>query len=101
MAGQDFGSEQLNVMLVVREMYGLKQFGEAFRDLLVIQLHGLGYRTSIDDPDAWTRTPVKTGGVMYYECVLLYVDGVIFISDDPLRTMKYIHDKFKLKGYKI
>ena len=88
-------------VIVVRELYGLKSSGVAFRGLLAEQLHNLGYRPSIDDPDAWTRTPVKTGGVMYYECVLLYVDGVICISDDPLRTMKYIHDKFKLKGEKI
>ena len=38
---------------------------------------------------------------MYYEYVLCYVDDVLFISDDPLCTMKGIQAKFKLKGYKI
>ena len=56
---------------------------------------------SIPVPNVWMIPAVKPGGFMYYECVLLYVDGVICISDDPLRTMKYIHDKFKLKGDKI
>ena len=38
---------------------------------------------------------------MYYEYVLLYVDGVVFISDDPLCTMKSIQTIFKLGGDKI
>ena len=38
---------------------------------------------------------------MYYEYALFYVDGVFFISDDPLCTMKIIHTKFKLGGDKI
>ena len=38
---------------------------------------------------------------MYYEYVLCYVDDVICISDDPIRTMKGIQVKFKLKGDKI
>ena len=38
---------------------------------------------------------------MYYEYVLWYVYDVICISDDPIRTMKGIQVKFKLKGDKI
>ena len=97
MEGQYFGSEQLNFMLVVREMYGMKSFGEAFRDLLFIQLHGLGYRTSIDDPDVWMRLTFKPGGFIYYEYVLCYVDYVLFICDDPLCNMKGMQANFKLK----
>ena len=38
---------------------------------------------------------------MYYEYLLCYVGDVLCISDDPMRTMKGIQAKFKLKGYKI
>ena len=38
---------------------------------------------------------------MYYKYLLFYVYDVPCISDEPLRTMKGIHAKFKLKGYKI
>ena len=38
---------------------------------------------------------------MYYKYVLFYVDDVLYISDDPLLTMKNIQDKYKLQGYKI
>ena len=33
--------------------------------------------------------------------VLCYVDDVICISDDPMKTMKGIQSTFKLKDYKI
>ena len=44
---------------------------------------------------------VKPVGFMYYECVIFYVDDVLFISDGPLNTMKGIQDKFKLKWDKL
>ena len=44
MAGPEFGPEQLNFVLVVRAMYGLKSSGAYFRALLDEQLHDLGYR---------------------------------------------------------
>ena len=47
------------------------------------------------------RPEVKTGGFIYYEYVLCYVDNVIFISDEPIFTMKGIQPKFKLKWDKI
>ena len=37
---------------------------------------------------------------MHYAYVICYVDYVLCISDDPLRTMKGIQAKFKLKGDK-
>ena len=88
-------------MLVVREMYGLKLSGAAFRDLIAEQLHDLGYSPSIADPDVWMISAVKPGGFIYYEYVLCYVYDVLCISYDPLRTMKGIKSKFKLKGYNI
>ena len=38
---------------------------------------------------------------MYYECVLCYIYGVLYISDDPFCNMKGIKTKFKLKGGNI
>ena len=100
-SGTEFGTEQGSLILVVRSLYVLKSSGAAFRDLLAKQLHYFGYRPSIDDPDVWMRTSFKPGGLMYYEYVICYVDGVLCISDDPLCTMKGIQAKLKLKGYKI
>ena len=47
MSGPEFVTEQVKVVLVVREMYGLKSYGSYFRVLLAEQLHDLVYRPSI------------------------------------------------------
>ena len=56
---------------------------------------------SIVDPDIWMIPAVKPGVFMYYYYVLWYVDDVLFINYDPIRTMKGIQAKFKLKRDKI
>ena len=90
MAGPDFSYYQGNVMLVGRDMYGLKSYVAAFRDPLDEQLHDLGYRPSIADTAIWMQPEVRPGGFVYYEYVLLYIDDVLCISDLPVCTMKLI-----------
>ena len=70
MAGPEFGHEQGKVILVLRTLYGLNSPIAAFRDLIAEQLHELGYRPSIFDPEVWMRPSVKPGGFMHYEYVL-------------------------------
>ena len=85
-------------MLIVREMYGLKFSGADFMALTYEQLHDFGYRTYIADPDVWVQPEVKSGGCMYYECVIFYVDDLICISDYSFCTIKVIQDKLNVKG---
>ena len=101
MAGPEFVPEQGKAMLIVRALNGLKSYGASFRHLTSEQLHDLDYRPSIADFDVWMRPVFKPGWFMYYEYVLLYVNDVLFFSDDPLFTMKGIQAKFKLKKYNI
>jgi hypothetical protein len=44
---------------------------------------------------------VKPEGFEYYEYVLCYVDDVLYISHNPIETMKGIQEVFKLKDDKI
>jgi hypothetical protein len=44
---------------------------------------------------------VKADGSEYYEYVLCYVDDILSISHDPMKTMKRIQEDFKLKNDKI
>ena len=48
---------------------------------------------------AWKS--VKADGYQYYGMILCYVDDVLFISDDPMKTMKVIQRTLKLKYDKI
>ena len=47
------------------------------------------------------RSAVKSDKFEYYEYVLCYVDDILSISHDPMRTMVGIKDTFKLKDDKI
>ena len=100
-AGPEFGSEAGKKMLIVRALYGLKSSGAAFRSLLSETLHDLGYRATYADPDVYLRPAVKPNGFKYYEYVLCYVDDVLHVSFEPMKTMNGIKEKFKIKNDKI
>ena len=44
---------------------------------------------------------MKPDGFKYWELVLCYVDDVLSVSDSPMRTMKQIKARFKIKDDKI
>ena len=101
-AGPEFGAEdQGKIMLITRALYGLKSSGAAFRSLLADKIWELGYRPSKADHDVWLRPAVKPSGMQYYEYVMTYVDDVIAIGHDPMKTMKGINSYFKFKNDKI
>jgi hypothetical protein len=100
-AGTEFGSEAGTPMLVIKALYGLRSSGAAFRALLAETLVKLGYKPSYADPDVWMRPAVRPNGTEYYEYVLCYVDDVLCISADPMKTMRGIQADFKLKDDKI
>ena len=97
----EFGSDAGKLMIVVRTLYGLESIGAPFRALLGETLYDIVYTPSKADPDVWLRPAVKPDGFEYYEMILCYVDDVLSISHDAMKTMKGIHHKFKLKDDKI
>ena len=99
-AGPEFGSEEGCVMIVEMALYGLKSSGAAFRSKLAKVLYEMNYRASLADPDVWMRPATKSSGERYYEYVLCYVDDVLVISSQPMRSMDGIREVFKLKGDK-
>ena len=87
-------------MKVVRALYGLKSYGAASRSLLAETLYDLGYTPSKTDPDVWMRPAIKKNGFKYYDIVLCYVDDVIEISHDPMKTIDVVRRCFTLKNDK-
>ena len=61
----------------------------------------MGYIPTKSDPDVWLRKSVKADGFQYYDMVLCYVDDVLCISYEPIKTMKGIQRTFKLRDDKI
>ena len=50
------------------------------------------------DPDVWIMPAVRPNVSEYYEMVLCYVDDVLVIAAEPMKTMDGIRAVFKLKG---
>ena len=88
-------------MLIVRALYGLNSSGAAFRSLLAETLHDLGYIPTKADPDEWLRPAVKSDRFEYYELVLCYVEDLLCMSHDAIRTIKEIQISFNFKDDKI
>jgi hypothetical protein len=82
--------------------YGLKSAGAAFRALLGKTIYDLGCVPTKADPDVlWLRPAVKTDGFEYYKMVLCYVDDMLSVSADPLKTLQGLQSTFTLKDNKI
>ena len=84
-------------MIVKMELYDLKSSGAAFRANLAVVLHDLSYVPWKADPDVWSRPAVRPNGSEYYEMSLCYVDDVLVIAAEPMKTIDGIRAVFKLK----
>ena len=58
-------------------------------------IHDLGYIPNKSDTHLWIKLAVKPYGSEYYEIVLCYVDDVLAISYDPMKTIDGIKSVFK------
>ena len=87
-AGPEFGHEQGKAFIVKRALYGLKSASAAFRSFMAKKLDDIGFRSSHADPDVWLRPAVKHDGQEYYEYVMMYVDDILAISEDPTSILK-------------
>jgi len=84
-AGPESGSGK--VMLIVRALYGLKSSGVAWRVTLAQTMTTLGYHSSQADPDVWFKRAHKKNGGPYHKYMLIYVDDVLHIAEDPTEDM--------------
>ena len=87
-------------MIVKMAFYGLKSSGAAFRATLDGVLYDLSYVPSKADPYVWISPAIRPNGSEYYEMALCYVDDVLVIAAEPMKTMDGIRAVFKLKGDK-
>ena len=61
-------------------------------------LRDAGYISCKANPDVWMRKATKKAtGDKYWEYVLIYVDDILAISEDLMRTMEFLQSKYTLK----
>ena len=96
-AGPEFGSNAGRPAIIVRALYGLKSSGARWRDHFAAILVQVGFTSSRADPDVWMRKSKKPDGFTYWEYILCYVDDILVISHEPMKTMDMIshHVTFK------
>ena len=62
-------------------------------------MNNLGYKSLLADPDIWMKPAITKDRRPYYKYVLVYVDNIICILDDPLRFMHQLNQvPYPLKG---
>ena len=91
------GPDKGKVLILVRALYGLKSSGASWRAHLAQLLSDLGFESSKADPDVWIRSATRKDGFEYYEIILVYVDDILTVSEDPRALMKSISDVFEMK----
>jgi len=96
-AGPEFGNEKGSVMIISRALYGLKSSDTAWRSTLARTMELLGYRPTQADPDVWIKRASKKDGSDYYKLMLIYVDDVLHIAEDPEEDMAKFGQEYRLK----
>jgi len=97
-AGPEFGKDQGKVMIVTKALYGLKTSGAAWRAYFAEFIgKKLGFKSTTADPDVWIKPAVKKDGTPYYQMLLVYVDDILCIAEEPDEIMKEIGKEFRLK----
>ena len=96
--GEEFGEDAGKQAVIVRALYGLKSAGASFRNHLAECMKFLGYEPCQADPDLWMKPAIREeDGFEHYEYVLLYVDDVLAIGEQPELVLQKIDKYFGLK----
>ena len=92
-------AHQGKTAIIVRALYGLKSAGNAWRNFFATYIrHDLEFLPTKADPDVWRRAEVGTNGRKYYSYLIIYVDDVLCIHENPSVVMDAIGQDFRLKN---
>ena len=94
-----FGNEHKGkTAIIIRALYGLKTASAAWRHHFAafVREH-LGFLPTYADPDVYRKPMLKSDGTTYYAYLVIYVDDVLCIEENPEVTMKEIEKLFRLK----
>jgi hypothetical protein len=79
--GPEFGEDAGKRARIVRELYGLKSLGAAFRNHLASCMDQLGWKPCLADRYLWMKEETRPDdGVKYWAYILIYVDDILCAS---------------------
>ena len=100
--GPEFGADAGKKAIIVRALYGLKSAGASFRNHLADCMRHLGWQSCVADQDLWMKSETRPDdGYKYYAYCLLYVDDILVVHHDGIRTLKEIDHFFKTEPRSI
>ena len=94
-----FGEEHAGKRAVIcRALYGLKSASAAWRDHFHSSItQKLGYQSTIADPDVYRKPKVKADGTRYYSYLVIYVDDVLCVDENPRDVIKIMEGLYRVK----
>jgi hypothetical protein len=96
--GPKFGDDAGKRALIVRDLYGLKSAGAAFRNHLAECMKHLGWSPCHAYRDLRMKAETRPDdGVSYRENILIYVDGILCVHNDPGAPLSKLDEYFKMK----
>ena len=99
LGGPEVGKEfQGRVCVMVRALYGLKSSGASWRATLMATLYDMGFRDTMADPCVLRRKKKRKSGEEYYKLILVYVDDILLVSEDPHPVFDEINKHYKIKA---
>lgn len=57
----------------------------------------MGFKSCLADPDVWYKPMVKPDGTKYYAYILVYVDDILIIDQNPRRLMDQFEELYTFK----
>jgi hypothetical protein len=96
--GPEFGDGAGKRALIVRALCGLKSDVSAFRNHLASCMDHLGWKPCLADRDLWMKEETHPDeGVKYWAYILIYVDNILCVHQDPGTSLAQIDKYFKIK----
>ena len=80
-SGPEFVSDEGNIMLIVRDLYGPSRNVASLRSMLADTWgkDGLWHTSSETNKGIWIKKEVFTNGKTYYLIILVYVDDILVV----------------------
>ena len=85
----------------MRVLYGIHSSGAALHAYLADCMRSMGYTPCIGDNDLWMKPEIDPDGDKYYSYILCYMDDVLVVHHNAMKTMMKIDKYFKLKPSSI
>jgi hypothetical protein len=96
--GPEFVDDTGKRALLVRDLYGLKSAGEAFRNHLAECMNHLGWNPCCADRDLWMKDETRLDdGVLYWAYILIYVDDILCVNHEPGAPLEKLDEYLKMK----